>query len=219
VDRRRRLAVRAGILTPPCLVATLGVLTALNWSHLRDAGWSAVGYTDLQWPSILATGRWGLATCLAFLATGLAGLGLAWAARDLLPPGRARLAAAALAVMGLATCLVAFPADPIGSPDPPSWHDRVHDIAYPSLPVAAIAGMAWLALTLPRNPAWRALARASAAAAPVALTAFVLTEIDDVAQAARFALLGTLLLWVELVALTLRPAASGGPAPRASGGG
>jgi hypothetical protein len=204
VDRLRRLALTAGVLAPPCLLAALAVLTALNWSHLREAGWSAVGYTDLQWPSILATGRWGLATCLAFLATGLAGLALAWAAREGLPPGRPRLAAAALAVMGLATCLVAFPADPIGTPDPPSWHDRVHDIAYPFLPVAAIAGMAWLALTLPRSPRWRGLARASAAAAPVALAAFVLTGVEDVAQAARFALLGTLLLWVELLALRLR---------------
>jgi hypothetical protein len=108
--------------------------------------------------------------------------------------------------MGLATCLVAFPADPIGSPDPPSWHDRVHDVAYPFLPVAAIAAMAWLALTLPRDARWRGLARASGATAPVALAAFVLTGVEDVAQAARFALLGTLLLWVELLALRLRRA-------------
>ncbi|MGD9573135.1 MAG: DUF998 domain-containing protein [Thermoleophilia bacterium] len=203
-SRLLRQATAAGVATPPCLVAALGLLTVANRSYLASVDWSPTGYTDVQWPSILATGRWGAAASGAFLAAGIAGMGLAWAARELLPPGRPRLAAVPMAVVGLATAVAAFPTDPVGAEGPPSWHDRLHDLAFPSLAAGAIAAMAWLALTLPRDGDWRRLARLSGAAAAVTLAAFALTGTHAISQLARFALLAALLLWAEALALRLR---------------
>ena len=117
-------------------------------------------------------------------------------------PPRVRVAAVLLGVVGLALCLVAFRQDPLGFEGPSSWHDRIHNAAYPVIPIAGTlaAGLVWAGAR--QRPRWRRMARISLATVAVAAPAFVLTGVDSIAQLARYPLFGSLLVWMEALAVT-----------------
>ncbi len=118
---------------------------------------------------------------------------------------RVRIIAALVVVAGAALSLVAFPPDAPGTSDAPSWQDRIHNVAYPVIPVAGLIGMA-VALGGDRTRRrWRRMAGLSAATLVVALPGFALTFTDDLPQLGRYFLFGGLLAWVEGLALTGLP--------------
>jgi hypothetical protein len=89
-----------------------------------------------------------------------------------------------------------------GPEGPASWHDRIHNAAYPAIPIGCTlaAGLVWAGAR--RRPGWRGMARISLLTVAVAAPAFVLTGVEAIAQVARYPLFGSLLVWMEAVAVT-----------------
>jgi hypothetical protein len=191
----------AGALAPPALVLVLVPLTLASRGFLADADWSAVERRDAMWPSILAVGPHGWVMAVLFPACGFAAVAFAAALPPLLPTRTARAVAPLVALIGVALALLAFETD-VGPDAGPTWHGVIHDVAYPPIPVAAIAAAALLAAGARREPGWAGLARLSAWSAPAFGVAFALTAAAPIAQVARYALFGGMLMWFEAVAVT-----------------
>jgi hypothetical protein len=192
----------AGVLSPLVLAGTLLVATAVEWSFLRELGWSVAKQNEVGWPSILELGRIGWVVSGTFVVTGLMGLAFAASLYRVLPVRSARAAALLIGVASAALTLVAFNPDPPGTPQE-SWHAEIHGRAYPVIPLACISAAAILAWSLWDKRNWSHQARISLAAVVVLAPAFLLTGVDAVGQLARYTLFGTLLLWLELLALAL----------------
>jgi hypothetical protein len=191
----------AGALAPPAFVLVLVPLTLASRGFLADADWSAVERRDVMWPSILAVGPHGWVMAVLFPACGIAAVAFAAALPPLLPTRTARAVAPLVALIGVALALLAFETD-VGPDAGPTWHGVIHDVAYPPIPVAAIAAAALLAAGARRDPGWAAIARLSAWAAPALGVAFALTAAAPIGQVARYALFGGMLVWFQALAVT-----------------
>ena len=203
----------AGALAPAAFVLVLVPLTLASRGFMADAGWSPVERRDVMWPSILAAGPHGWVMAVLFPACGAAAVAFAAALPPLLPTRTARAAAALVALIGVALALLAFESD-VGRGAGPTWHGVIHDVAYPPIPAAAIAAAALLAAGARGCPGWAGVARLSAWAVPALAAAFALTAAAPVAQVARYALFGGMLLWFQIVAVAAlrRDRGAGGPA-------
>ena len=113
-----------------------------------------------------------------------------------------RLAAVLLGVVGLGLCLVAFRQDPLGFEGAASWHDRIHNAAYPVIPIGCTLAAALVWAGARERPGWQGMARISVLTVAVAAPAFALTGVDAIAQLARYPLFGSLFVWMEALALT-----------------
>jgi hypothetical protein len=198
-----RLAVVGGVIAPPLFVAATVGVTLVDKQFVDDSEWSAVHRSEVGWPSVVMLGPNGPVVIAALVICGLLVIGFASALWQLVPDARlVRVAAVALGVAGLAMCLVAFRQDPLGSEGAASWHDRIHNAAYPAIPIGCTAAAALVWAGARRRPGWRRLARISLATVAVAAPAFVLTAVDPIAQLARYPLFGSLLVWMEALAFT-----------------
>lgn len=198
-----RLGLAAGLVAPPLFVAATVAVTLVDRGFVADTEWSAVHRSEVGWPSVVLLGPHGgwaiaaLATCGALTVAFAAALWRIVAGAPLL-----RAAAILLAGVGISLALVAVPQDPLDYDGPASWQDRLHDAAYPPIPIGATLAAALVWAGARRRPGWAPMARISLAAVIVAAPAFALTAVDDVAQLARFPLFGSLLVWTEALALT-----------------
>lgn len=107
-----------------------------------------------------------------------------------------------VAAMGLAG--VAFSAD---GPDATveSWHAHIHNSAYPLIPLGVVAAMTLAAMDpvtmgttgsrAPSQGAFASLGRPSRLLAPIAIVAFSLTAVSQIAQLARYFAFAALLVW------------------------
>jgi hypothetical protein len=190
----------AGVVAPVLLLAVVAVVTVVEWPVLRQLGWSARRRNDVGWPSILALGQIGWTIAVAFVVCGILGLAFAATLHRVLPGLGARVGALVIGLAAAALGLVSFRADPPGTAVT-SWHARIHDGAYPLIPVGSIAAAALLAWSLWDQPRWSGQARLALAALLVIVPAFILTGVNSVGQLARYVLFAALLLWLELLAL------------------
>jgi hypothetical protein len=190
----------AGALAPAVLLAVLLSVTVVEWSFLRRLGWSVVKQNEVGWPSILALSDIGWVVSAAFVASGLMGLGFAASLYRVLPVLSARVGALLIGAASGALTLVAFDPELPGTVDR-AWHAEIHARAYPVIPLACITAAAILAWSLWGTPGWSHQARAALAAFVVLVPSFLLTGADSVGQLARYVLFGTLLAWLELLAL------------------
>jgi len=198
-----RLGVAGGLIAPPLFVGATVAVTLADRSFVEDSEWSAVHRSEVGWPSVVMLGPNGWAVIAALVASGVLVVAFAsalWA----LVPGAPLLRAAALllGVAGVALGLVAFRQDPLGFEGAASWHDRIHNAAYPVIPIACTVAAALVWAGARRRPGWRRMARISLGAVAVAAPAFVLTGVEPIAQLARYPLFGSLLVWMEALALT-----------------
>ena len=192
-----------GLVAPPLFVAATVAVTLIDKPFVDDSEWSAVHRSEVGWPSVVMLGPHGWAVIAALAVCGALVVGFAVALWRVVPDARlVRAAAVLLAVAGLALCLVAFRQDPLGFDGPASWHDRIHNAAYPVIPISCTAAAALVWAGARRRPGWRSMARISLVTVAVAAPAFVLTGVNPIAQLARYPLFGPLLLWMEALALT-----------------
>ena len=214
-----RLGLAGGLMAPPLFVSATVAVTLLDKPFVDESGWSAVHRSEVGWPSVVMLGPNGWLVIVALVACGALVIGFAsalWQALGEAPP--MRVAAGFLGAAGLALCLVAFRQDPLGYEGPASWHDRIHNAAYPAIPIGVTlaAGLTWLGAR--RRPRWRPMPRFSLVTVAVAGPSFVLTGVDSIAQLARYPLFGSLLLWMEALAVTAARGTSGGRTdPRLAG--
>jgi Protein of unknown function (DUF998) len=198
-----RLGLAGGLIAPPLFVAATVAVTLVDKPFVDDSEWSAVHRSEVGWPSVAMLGPNGWAVIAALAICGALVIAFATALRQVVPDARqVRAAAVLLGAAGLALCLVAFRQDPLGFEGPASWHDRIHNAAYPVIPISCTAAAALVWAGARSRSGWRAMAGISLATVAVAVPAFVLTGVDAIAQLARYPLFGSLLLWMEALAVT-----------------
>lgn len=195
----------AGLIAPPLFVAATVAVTLADRRFVERSEWSAVHRSEVGWPSVVMLGPNGWVVVAALAACGVLVIAFASALWALVSGAPAlRAAALLLCAAGVGLCLVAFRQDPLGSDGPASWHDRVHNAAYPVIPISCTAAAALVWAGARPRPAWRRMGRVSLVAVAIAAPAFVLTGVDPIAQLARYPLFGALLVWMEALALTAR---------------
>jgi len=200
---RVRLGVAGGLIAPPLFVGATVIVTLVDKGFVDDSEWSAVHRSEVGWPSVVMLGPNGGIVIAALVICGALIVGFASALWTIVSHAPLlRVAAVLLGAAGLALCLVAFRQDPLGFEGPASWHDRIHNAAYPVIPIAgtAAAGLVWAGAR--RRPSWRGMARISLLTVAVAAPAFILTGVAAIAQLARYPLFGSLLVWMEALAIT-----------------
>lgn len=198
----RAVGIASGVVAPAVLAVTTVTLTVVDRDFLASAGWSAVRRTSVGWPSILMLGPRGAVMQVAFLASGLLALVFVASAARLACRAEQRVSLAAVAVMGLALCLLIARPDSSALTAVTTWHGALHDAAYPFIPMAGLVGALGLAIgSAPAGP-WRRMRVASLVALALIGPAFALTFLDPVAQLARYFLFAPLLAWSAALAMT-----------------
>lgn len=202
--QRPRYAAAAGVgalASAAVLLAVLVVLTAVQREFLESVGWSPIGRSPTQWPSILAAGPGGAALSLVFAASAVAVAYVAITLGVHSQRSSDRVAALGLLAVSLGLAGVAFPADAPGGSQ--SWHASVHDSLYPLVPLGLILAAVTMAVAgrRPQEGALRAPFGVAMVAAMVA--AFLATGVDPIAQLARYFAFGLMLAWVALLGRNL----------------
>lgn len=195
-----RLGGYAGILAPPLIGITLVALTLAERGFLRQAGWSPIKRTPVEWPSVLLLSHVGWVEAVTFVAAGLMTVALAGALVRVAPTRTARLGGGLLVLGGVSLCFVASTPDRVGET---TWSGQLHDGAYVVLVVSALAAASLLAVGLRRPRPWRRLSRVSVLAVGAIAVTAAITNVDAIAQFGRYFLLGSMLLWLELVAISV----------------
>ena len=207
----------AGVVAPILFATVVAVLSVAEYDFARDLGWHPIRGTAAGWPSVLALGELGWLLTVTLACCGV--LGVAFAAGLYRATPRSpwsTLGAATLAVLAVAVGLEAFTTDPPNSSAPPTWHGDIHDTVYPVVVVSALAAPVFLAAGFAHDPAWRRYAAYSAATAVILLATLVLQLEESYAQLLEYPFFGTLLLWLELLALRLLQLTGAPPATVAS---
>jgi Protein of unknown function (DUF998) len=204
MPERLQIGVGAGLLAPPLFLAVIVGLTVRQASFLDASRWSAIHRSKVQWPSLLALGPSGWLMVTTFVLCGAMAVAFGGALAVAVPTLMARVGAVLICAIGVALCFVAFKADPPEWAGEPSWHDQIHNAAYPIIPLFGILSALLLSAGLWRESEWVTASRISACAAGAIASGLVLTGVDSIAQLARYFLFGFLLLWIEFLALTCR---------------
>lgn len=175
-------------------------LTAYQADYLSEVGWSPVGRSRTQWPSLLATGPGGWVFIVSVILTGGCTVLTAVAGSRLASSNRQRAVALCVLFVGIALALVGFPAD---APDVASnsWHSRIHNAAYPLIPILSLAA---ISLSSSRAASDDVFRWASRRVLPIALVSFSLTGLDSIAQLSRYFAFASLLLWYACYARMVR---------------
>lgn len=202
VIESRCASVAAGVVAPLLLLLVLVMVTVAEWSLLRESGWSLRRQNEVGWPSILTLGNFGWVVAATFLVCGLLTVTFATALYRLLPDSLARAGAGLIGLAGAALALVAFYPDPPGS-EVRSWHGQIHDYVYPLIPLSGIAAAAIFTWSLWHQPGWTAQGRIALTVLAVVTPALLLTGAGAIGQFARFVLFGTLIVWLEVLALAV----------------
>jgi hypothetical protein len=195
----RQIATVAGLVGPPVFALSTVALTISEWTFLRDSGWSAVRRTAVEWPSLLALGPQGYLLVTTFFVCGLLGLAFAAAFTLTATAGYERLVGGLLAVLAFAALLEAAKPDAPDTTGVASWHDRVHNSAYPLIPLTALTAAAIIAARA-RSASSVRVSRLTVAVMSLALAA---TFVAAIAQLARYLFFATLLCWLEALAIEL----------------
>lgn len=180
--------------TPSAFVVALLALTCYQIGFLADAGWSPMGRSPVQWPSLMLLGPGGWVLAATLVATGaiVGGLGVLLAR---LPGVAMRVTGVLVILVGLALALQAIAPDGVLKP--------VHDAAYLVIPSGWFVAAVLVMLARWRDPGWKRITRASLVLLPAFVAALVGTSVDAIAQAARYVLFLVELVWLQLVAARL----------------
>jgi len=194
----KRLAVFCGLIGPPLFAGTVLWLTYAEYDFLRSLGWDAFLRPTLDWPSGLALGPLGGWMTAAFLVCGVMLSLFGWALQTELEPGwSARWGCTLLMLAGLMMMGEAFPADPLRSPDPRTWHGLLHDLFFVALGLTMMPGMLLLGHAFRREARWRDLSLYTWITAALALPTFFIKGV------AFYIFLAAILTWSEVTAVAL----------------
>lgn len=196
----RKLALLASI-GPVLWLVVVAILTVLEWDFLRGLGWDPLRTTDVPYPSSTALGPYGWLQILNFLQLAVAVLALAVGLWRVLRP-RARVGIAAVAMLGVAFLLAAFPTD--GGMEVKSWHGAIHAGAFLLLVLSSFTGEIALGISLRRHEGWEPVGRASQGAAVLFIGfAIAASVIEPLGSLFSSLVVLTIFAWVELLALRL----------------
>ena len=197
-----RLAGRGGVAAVVALPIVMFLLTLVEADFLRSQGWSPVGRTETQWPSLLALGPGGWLMSAAFAVSAIATFGVAHALWSVATDRRGRILAALVALGSVGLAGVTFPADPPGGEA--TWHAAIHNGLYPLIPLTTIVAAVLCAVAPPAGRWLNAtFVRVSRLLAPLMVVFILATSIDPVAQLARYFAFASFLTWLGLLSWRL----------------
>lgn len=206
--REARIAIRVGTLagaaSPILFAFVVTIVTIHERSFLRSSGWDAIKRTAVEWPSLLALGDLGWLVVATFIICGVLGILFSSALYRSASSVVGKTCAALLAVMSGALALEAFRADSPSRTQGESWHASIHNVVYPSIPVSALGAAVLIVVAAGRERfATRTFRLATTALLAFMVVGIALTWIASVAQFGRYVFFGALLIWYELLAITL----------------
>jgi hypothetical protein len=212
-ETRRRIiitaAALAGMLGPLIFVTILLALTALQYDFMLEIGWRPLADPADAWPSGLALGPYGLLQDASFVASGLLlmlfAAGLHLAVGDTRGPGAGP---ALLFVAGTAMALMGFESDPIQRIGPRSLHGLVHDAAFVLFISTMLGALFSLWRAFRKHLCWRDHAPYTLATGMLAVLLLLLPGV------AYYLFIVTLLAWIFVTAMRLRPPATNSPRRR-----
>jgi hypothetical protein len=165
------------------LLTTMLALTLAELSFLRSNGWSPLRRSATEWPSLLALGPHGYLLGVAFVTCATATLLVAVGGFHVSWSRASTLSALALPVAAFGLLGVVFPADLPGVAHE-SWHAMVHNSLYPLIPLGTLASA--LLLVVDRKLRWRRVKLFQTVNLTVMLVSYAATNIDAIAQLARY---------------------------------
>lgn len=196
----------SGIAGVAVLLAIMILLTIVEWDYLADVGWSPIRRTPTEWPSLLALGPNGWLMGSAFVIGGMGSVALAIAIFVTASRPLEWLLAAATAVGGVGLFGVAFPADHPEAVEP-SWHGQLHNGLYWLIPISILTTQALGCLLDPRPSRWRRSRASARALLPITVIALGLTNLNAIAQGARYFVFGSAMVMTVTLSLAVRDAA------------
>jgi Protein of unknown function (DUF998) len=170
--RRRSVALRraglAGMLMYPIFALTVVVLTWLEWEFLRGLGWTVRESGEVNYPSSLARGDYGIVQVLNFVLLGALGLVFLLGLRTQFVRRRSGMVATvALGMFALAGLFNAMPTDLPGEPQ--SWHGVLHGIGFLMTMLGALVGFVAVGLALRGAGEWDGYTTYSILTTPLAI--------------------------------------------------
>jgi hypothetical protein len=197
--RLLRVGGLAGMLMYPVFTVTVLVLTWLKWDFLRGLGWTVLDAHNVNYPSSLARGDFGVVQSLNFLVVlSLLCLLFTRALRTrFVHRASGSVATAALAVVVLSGALSAFPTDLPG--EAASWHGALHGLGFLCLMVGNVIAFTTTGLALRGAPDWAGFWVYSIVNAPAAALMLFL----PLGQPAFYAAVTVMLAWYAIMGARL----------------
>ncbi|WP_182378688.1 DUF998 domain-containing protein [Nocardioides sp. WS12] len=183
------------------LPGVMAGLTLRQRDFLDRVGWSPVGRTDTQWPSLLALGPDGWVLSAAFACSAVAIGAQAAAVFQASGDRRGRGVGMLIGAGAVGLAAVAFPADLPGTANG-SWHAAIHNGFYPLIPLCTTAAAALHGYGRPAGAAPSAI-RVSQVMAPLMLVSFAGTAVDEVAQLSRYFAFTLFAAWLAMIGAQL----------------
>jgi Protein of unknown function (DUF998) len=152
----------------PIFALTVVVLTWLGWEFLHGLGWTVRESGEVNYPSSLARGEYGIVQALNFALLGALGLVFLLGLRTQFVRRRSGMVATvALGMFAVAAVFNAMPTDPPGEPQ--SWHGILHGIGFLMTMLGALAGFVVVGLSVRGASGWRGYPVYSILNTPIAI--------------------------------------------------
>ena len=191
------------MLAPALFAVVVAALTIVQSDFLRSVGWDPVRRSEAGWPSVLALGEYGWVQVANFAVSGLLEAAFAVGLARPLRRTSATIGCMLLAVTGVGLALEAFKPDAPAGSGSPTWHDEIHGTVFPVVVTSAMATAFVLAVGLWNERGWRGYGLYSLLTATVALGTLPLQTASAFGQLFEYVFFGSLLLWLELLAIRL----------------
>jgi hypothetical protein len=144
------------MVAPWIWTALVLVLTVLEYDTLTGFGWTPLGSHNVNYPSSLALGSFGIVQMANFALLGILLAGLAIALYRLVRPGwPAHIAPVLMAITGVGFLMSVAPTDH-GPPNAPeTWHGDIHTLGFVVAFLPLVLSMLLLAVSFRGDPRWR----------------------------------------------------------------
>lgn len=196
-----RLAGTAGMLMLPVFAGVVVLLTWLEWDFLHDTGWTVLHEHEVNYPSGLARGDFGLLQSLNFLLLGaftaVFGQGLR---TQFTHRWSGLVATGGLTAAAVSGIFSAFPTDLPG--EGATWHGTLHGIGFVLLILGSAVTFVAAGLALRSAPRWRGYWVYSLANLPLAIA--VAAALMPFGQVSFYGLIAVMLGWFGVVGYRLR---------------
>ena len=193
------LASLAGTIGPIWLGGTILVLTIVQYDFMLSLRWHPTRAPQIDWPSGLALGPYGLFMTFAFVLSGVCLFVFALGMRQFLGDGRSsRVSFGLLCGASLGLVLLAFPTDPTFRSTPATWSGLIHDSSFALLGICLLPAFLVLASQFRHRPAWRGVAYGAVIVALTLVPAFIFKGVFF------YAFLVATLSWIVWAAQMLR---------------
>jgi hypothetical protein len=207
-ERGLRLAGTLGMAVLPVFAVVVVLLTWLEWDFLHRIGWTVLDADEVNYPSSLARGDFGVVQALNFLMIGVFTVILGQGLRtQFVHRWSGAVAVFGFCAVGLAGVLSAFATDLPSEEE--SWHGLAHGIGF--LLLLFGCGVTFIAsgLALRGAPGWKGYWVYSLLNYPLAIAVSVV--LSAFGQVSFYGLVAILLAWYGVMGMRLRQRAIESP--------